>query len=634
VYPFEVGSSSDYNNEVRAVVAGNVTGDSKQEIFFAKGDTLVRLDGANRREAARRSVPGQQCRALELADIDGDGSLDLVCLAATEYYYYNDVGRIVVLNAITLAEKWESPELPLGYNLAVGNVDNDPALEIVTSGGYVFDGQSHDNQWAYSQPFGIAVGTGDMDGDGVAEIIGLVDWTAARAFDAVLKTPLWEQATPGYQDMDALVVADVDGDGRAEAIVGNGQWGEVSAIGYNTTSHQPEVEWHINSQNHGVTSIAVGDVDGDGKKDVVWGSGASSSGRDDLVIAGFTPTIAIEWKSSSEPQFDGGFNGGGLARIGGGAARLMFGMPRTNSGYDGARIIALNPATGEISFSDQIGTNWSGAFAFDIADFDLDNVDELFLGSANLYDGYFAAYDFSANALEWQSPAGAGTGTAVTHADLNADGNADLIGITAEGYIYAYDVHAQTLLWKSTGLGGGGIDVAVADLDNDGKGEIVAALTDRLVIYGKAASGSGYVERASVAAGSLQDLLVADLNGDGDPEISVLWASYSGPSTLTVYDDQLQVVRSVPIGVRASGVFLEDSAFARKNVLVSTAPSDYPQTSPNEIWAVDPVSGAEVWHSPPLVGAVRPNSLQFVDVNNDGKKEITFATMFGMHYTR
>jgi hypothetical protein len=631
VYPFDP-IKTDYSNVVRAVAARDLDSDGRQEIFFSKGPVLVRLDGVSRREAVRSSL---SCRALEVADLDGNGSLELICLAAPTSYFYDTQARVVVLNPNTLAEIWSTAELPLGYTFALGNVDNDAALEIVAAGGFVFDGQTHQNEWAYSQPFGSAVDTGDMDADGIEEIVGIASGAGVRAYSAIHHSPLWEYA-PSFSDLATVVVADANGDGVPEAIAGNGQWGNVMGIGYNTATHQPQLLWQINSQEHGVTSIAVGDVDNDGVKEVVWGSGASSSGRDDFVVAGFTPTISVKWHSWSEPQLDGRFYGGALARIGAGASRLMFVAPSTNSGYAGMRAVALDPATGEIEISaTELGSNWAGAHGVAVADYDNDNVDELLLGTANLYSGYFAAYDFAADSVEWQSPQASSTyesATAVTHADMNGDGRADLIGLTFNGYIYVYDVYAQALLWKSTGLGGG-LDLAVADLDDDGELEIVAAVSGRVVVYGQAMVGSSYLERASVMD-NISDLAVGDLDGDDQMEIYGLHSDYTQyQTTLNVFDADLQLLRAVPLGVRADSIFIEDSTFARKNLLIATG-DNYPSTSPYELWAVDPVTGADVWHSPSLAGSVLPNSLQFVDTDGDGDKEITFGTNFGMHFTR
>jgi hypothetical protein len=627
VYPFEIGTAQTYSVPVSAVAARDIDGDSRQEIFFSKSDRLVRLDGIARREAASREL---RCRGLEFADLDGNGTAELACLASD---MYSAVARIAVLNPTTLAELWSTPEMELGYDMAVGNVDGDAALELVTSGGYVFDGASHQNQWAYSQPFGNAVEVGDMDADGVDEIVA-VSSGIVRAYSAVYRSPLWEYAPSPYFGPYSLTVADANGDGRLEAIGGTSSWGDVISVGYNTTTHQPELLWQINAQEYGVSSIAVGDVDDDGTNEVVWGAGAGSSGRDDFVIAGFTPTISVKWQSDTVPQIDGAFYGGALARVGGGVSRLMFSTLSSDSGYSGVRAIALTPMTGEVDASPQIDYNWTTPLALDIADVDNDNIDELLVGKQDYSSSHFATYDIDSWTVEWQSPQlQSDEPYAIEHADMNGDGRIDLVGLTNAGYVEIHDIHSQSLLWRSTRLGAS-VSLALADLDDDGELEIIVALNDRIVIYGRALLGSTYLERASVAQANVTDLVVSDLDGDNDEEIYVLNANWFSNATLSVYDADLQLLRATHLGTPATAIFVEESSFARKNLLLSVGtPYSYPYTHP-QLWAVDPVSGADVWRSPPLAGGVQRNALQFIDVTGDGEPEITFGTTGGMYHTR
>jgi hypothetical protein len=321
--------------------------------------------------------------------------------------------------------------------------------------------------------------------------------------------------------------------------------------------------------------------------EVVWGVGTHSSGPDDVVVAGFTPAISAEWQASSLPDPDGPYYGGALARIGGGAGRLIFMTPETQATYGGMRALALDPVADTLEFSREIGSNWLASRAIDVVDYDNDNVDELFLGSSESQGGYFAVYDFATDTVEWQSPL---TGrnespVAMTHADVNGDGYQDLIGLTSNGYIYVYDVHAQSLVWKSTGLGGYGIDIQAADLD-----------------------------------------------GDDAPEIYAIRSVYINPSTLQVYDGELHPIRSVPLGVRAGVLFVDDSNFQRKNLLIGTGQAFSNGTS--ELWAVDPVTGADVWRSPMLIGQIALDSLRYADVDGDGRKEISFGTTQAMYVTR
>jgi hypothetical protein len=105
-------------------------------------------------------------------------------------------------------------------------------------------------------------------------------------------------------------------------------------------------------------------------------------------------------------------------------------------------------------------------------------------------------------------------------------------------------------------------------------------------------------------------------------------------STLDVFDADLQLVRTVSLGTRATALFVEKSGFARKNLLLSVTGDYYPYAANSELWAIDPVTGADVWRSPPLSGTVPRNGLQFVDVDGDGVDEISYGTLWGMHHTR
>ncbi|HSP18117.1 MAG TPA: FG-GAP-like repeat-containing protein, partial [Myxococcaceae bacterium] len=520
--PFPPGAG-----QVDAVAAGDLDGDHRPEIAYSVGKVLVLLDGATRRERARLDLgTDTRCADLALADLDRDGKIELICLQVSSSGFNTD-GRLRVLDALTLAPLWETATLGLGTSLAVGNVDADPALELVTAGGYVFDGATHANEWAYAQGFGVIVGVGDLDGDGVAEIVGMQDWNSFRGYSAVLKSPLWEKAV---FDLDSMLVVDLDRDGTAEILIGDGQWGNVTAYHYVAATNSLATLWSINSQDHGVSGIGAGDLDGDGVPEIVWGSGLTSSGADKLVVAGDDGGIGIKWMSSDPDQLDGPFLGARLARLGGGRKAVVYDVPSTNSGYSGSRLVMLDPTSGTWTTTPELGTNWNRSGALEVADVDGDGVDEAYLGTADLYTGYVGSWSFALGAPGWRSGNDTGNVVGLARADLNGDGRPDIVAITADGYVEAYDVRNQSLIWKSTRMSGAGRAVAVADLDGDGVAEIVALADSRLYVYRKATSGPAtYLEHASVELSSGADLVVADLDGMGSPEIVVLGSAFFSP---------------------------------------------------------------------------------------------------------
>lgn len=632
-YPFSTPDGS----AISAVASGDTDNDGKREIFFAAGSFIVKLDGVNRRETAR--ITQTTCTALKVADIDQDGTPELVCLGAdpTASAYQ----RLYVYNAQTMALKWRTTALMLGTSLAIGNVDGDAALELITNAGYVFDGVTQQNEWAYPPGFGSKVDVGDVAGDGIAKIVGLaVNTSTVTVYSATDKSPLWQLPVTGFSPgFLGMRVDNLDGVGPAEIIVGDAQWGSVYIYRYNTTTHVAAVVGSLAALGDGVNAIGVGDLNGDGNKELVWGEDYFSSGRDYVTVASWTPSMAVLYRGPTPAQLDGDFVGARWAHLSSTTNRAMFLTPSTNSGYDGTRLMALDPATGLFTVSDEIDSNWSRDSAFDVADVTGSGTDAILLGTATLYSSYFTAYDFLSNTKLWSStPSSNGSSSpnaaAVTHADLTGDGTDDAVTLSGDGHVTVWDVKNQTVKWSGTTTSSGQ-RVSVADLDGDGVKEIIALDFDRVVVYGR--SGSGYLERANHLFNGAFDLLVADVDGDGHPEVMVLAATQAGVPSLFVLDGALNMLSSYPV-TNVNAIYLEESGFARKNLVLATlGDSPYigsPGTTPPQIKVVDPVTGTLIWASPGLQGTPFRNSLSFQDVNGDGKLEMIFGTSIGMFITR
>jgi hypothetical protein len=644
VYPYDPiadgNSNSPQSTGFNAVASGDVDDDGHREIFFTQGPVIVKLDGVTRREVARYGDQGSTatgtpalgpyCTALKYGDIDNDGVGELVCLGSSGVY--GAPTQIYVLDARTMTLKWQSGVLNGGTSMAIGNVEGGSGLQIVTSDGFVFDGTTHQNLWAYGAGFGNIIDVGDVNGDGVAKIVGVASGTAVTVFSATLKSPLWQIAAGSISGTSALKVANLDGVGPAEILLGDAQWGNVTVYRYNTGTQAADMVSQTNSLGDGVSAIAAGDVDGDGQMEMIWGSDYVSSGPDTLAIASWTSTPVIKWQGPDGAVLDGPFVGAKNGLIAAGKNRFMFATPSTNNGYAGERVIALDPTTGLLTLSSEIDSNWSRDRAFDVGNVTGSGTDSMLLGTATLYNGYFTAYDFTSNTKTWLSGQ-VGDGVAVTHADLNHDSVDDMIGITSQGYVYAWDVLHQTMLWSSTQLTGG-LDVAAVDLDGDGVPEIIALAQDRVVIYKYSSATSGYLEAFSYMV-TANNLLVADTDGDGVPEIFVLNAynGGQGDGTITQLNSSLQVLHQYTVA-NAGSLALEQSAFGRKNLVVSTSNPNLIYSQASRIAVVDPTSGTIIWQSPFIAGSVAGHSVSFYDWNHDGQLEMCFGTSAGMYVTR
>lgn len=469
VYPFELPGGP-----ISAATARDINNDNRQEIFVATGGRVFRLDGVTRRVAGVFELGTRApCTRLELADLTANGDFELVCLSRDRFSVSN--GRLLVLDAATFALRHESALLPLGQSIAIGNVDSDPALEIVTSGGHVFDGTTFASKYFYSLGFGVRVDTGNVDGVGPEEIIG-TSGTKITAFRASPPSPLWEHTAAN--DVFTLLVTDVDGDGSAEVLTGD----RSNVIGYRYNPTQRNFVGYFSVVAQGeVEAIAVGDVDRDLAVEYVWNAFTPFDGSY-FTVAGGT-TVAVRYRSPP-PSFDDGFVGGQFARISPTQTGLVFGVSTTNRSRDGSRVILLDPVSGAQRVTRELGSNWLGQLALAVTDYDRDSVDEVFVASAEIRDGYFTAHNIATDLAEWTSAPNVGMGAAVVAADVNADTFADLISVTDRGYVEIFDVRNNAKLWQSTTIGAGR-DVVFVDLDGDSQPELVAATANGLFVYGR-----------------------------------------------------------------------------------------------------------------------------------------------------
>jgi hypothetical protein len=313
---------------------------------------------------------------------------------------------------------------------------------------------------------------------------------------------------------------------------------------------------------------------------------------------------------------------------------LMFATPSTNGSYAGERVIALDPATGLLTLSNEVDSNWSRDKAFDVGAVTSTGLDSMLIGTATLYTPYFTAYDFASNTKSWVSGDVVGDGVAVTHAKLSGSSVEDIVGITNQGYIYAWDVVNQTLLWSSTQLAGA-TDIAAVDLDGDGVPEIIALAQAGVFVYKYSTTSKTYLQTHNyVVTGT--NLLVADTDGDGTPEIFVLDAANpvgQGTGAIVELSSSLQLLNTYTVA-GASSLYLEQSTFPRKNLVVAVSNLSLIYEQAAKIAVVDPATGTMIWESPFVSGSVPNHSLSFHDWIGSGQLQMAFGTSAGMYVTR
>jgi hypothetical protein len=490
-----------------AVAVGDLDGDGFLDLAVANagssssyGTTVSVLRNLGNGSFAARVdyQTGYRPTSVAIGDLDGDGKPDLV---AANYLGDNLPGSVSVLRNLGNGTFANAVNFRTGtnpYTVAIGDLDDDGRLDLVTAN-------------SYSSTISILRNT--SSGGGNVSFAAKVDSaTSAYAF--------------------SVAIGDLDGDGRSDLAVANyglyPNYGNTVSVLRNTSSGGGNVAFAAKVEyvtGTGPLFVAIADLNGDGSRDLAVAINGTSS------TAGNTVSVLSNLGNGTfvaEADYDTGSYPICVA-IGDldddGWPDLV--VPNLGDSPDYIRRVSVLRNLGDGSFSARVeyavGLNPRSVA---IADLNGDSRLDLAVANegsntvgilSNLGDGTFLTR------VEY----GAIPATYVAVGDLDGDGRPDLAGPNYDG---SDTVGVLRNLGNGTfsakadyATGAGPSSVAIGDLNGDGRPDLVVsnANSSNVSVLLNLGNGTFAAHIEYVTGDSPYSIAIGDLNGDGSPDLAV-----------------------------------------------------------------------------------------------------------------
>jgi hypothetical protein len=376
-----------------------------------------------------------------------------------------------------------------------------------------------------------------------------------------------------------LAVADLNGDGKPDVVSvnfggesnGDGSVGVLLGTG---KGHFLKASVY-DAGGGGPTGIAVGDLNGDGKPDLVVVTQGCLNMTNDCVgvLIGngdgtFQPAVAYprggrDWASGpglSTPVMIADVNGDGKADL------IVINQTDINYG-DGQVGVLLGNGDGTFRPVATYATGGFAAYAGFLADLNGDGKADAVVLNCSPHGSSDCSHDATIGVLlgngdgtfktaATYDSGGLGGTTALVIADVNGDSKSDmLVGNNCPGCIGSFGV----LMGKGDGTfeplviyplsGAGGVEsISVGDLNGDGKPDLAIA-GNGVDAYLNKGDGTFRLASANSITGNTQQVLLADLDGDGKLDIvGINMTSGTADTRLGNGDGTFQPIQTFKLG--------------------------------------------------------------------------------------
>jgi hypothetical protein len=592
----------DYPVQANGFTIGDFNGDGKLDVivvtygYTITGSILLgNGDGTLRSPVPLNQNIGNGYSTAASGDFNGDGKLDLLLL--TPDFGSGSTMAVLLGNGDGTFGAPVTYSVPVGAYLALGDFNGDGKPDIAVSGGV----------------------SGGVSGSEVSILINNGDGT--------FKSPT-DYSIPG--NVQALAVADLNGDGKLDLVVPSGGTSATISVllGNGDGTFGSPIEYTSNLLSIYLTSMAVADFNGDGKLDIALTDTEGSVNDVAIVLGNGDGTFQNPPKLYSAGLLPAGVvsldvNGDGkpdLVVAGGYGVLSYFSLTTLINRGDGTFPNPGNFPVLQFPYSAVVG-DFNGDGNADIAttSFTQTGGVSVLLGKG---DGSFQTHV--------DSPTGQYP-TAVVAADFNGDGKVDLVVTDT--------TPTSQLLSTLIGNGDGTFQnkisqtvpgfvrsPAVGDFNGDGKLDIAAVIdgTNGVSLFLGHGDGSFSAPVLYPIGSMVGPVLAGDFNGDGKLDLAVATNSGitihlgNGDGTFRPVGVLPSLLPSLPAdGLLALGDFNGDGKL------------DIVKVTENGIINVALGNGDGTFQEAPgfqITSILNTQSAVVGDFNGDGKPDLAFAS--------
>ena len=612
------------SNASPLVVVGDLDGDGKPDVVLAIDSLHVGARKGNGDGTFQPLVPFDVAKgptAAVLADLNGDGHLDLVCTTPQAH-------AVSILLGDGAGGFGAHADLPLGASpgaIAAADLNHDGHVDVVvadlgTSALYVLlgDGAGH-LALAGTVPLPAPPRTlalADLDGDGRLDAVAGSETTPA--FFAVPGLPGGGFGAPVSLALanyvNGLAVDDLDGDGRPDVIaLEYGKNGGEVRRGLGAFGFAPAQPFRAERDAFG---IATADLNGGGKPDLVticnYGPMSVHMGNGDGTFGGVQDLSMGPWPAAIA---SGDLDADGHAdivtsNIGDGSLSVRFGLG------GGAFTAPLSLATG----IEPLGVT--------IADADGDGHPDIVVAEDGPGTQTSSTVSvFRGNGARGFAPRATFTvgrwAQAVAVGDLTGDGIPDL-AVACDDYLSTLTVlrglgNGQWGDRQDWVLGSNASGVAIADVTRDGKPDVVLTAYDSNTVHVLPGNADGtYGSPLTLAVPHPRGVAVGDVAGDAAPDLIV--SSDVGVSVFSSVPGGFAPRVDFPGG---TGPIIAADLDGDGRIDVATA-NDWPSNAMT-VWFGQ--SGGGLGAATAYGGGDEPSGVTAADVDGDGRLDLVSANL-------